>query len=232
MFPESFGRRNEVKLCKPSNNNLARIDCNNTLQITLYPFERFEVTKWCSSVIWAPPDDVILSYCTVTNIRRLLQHWLEQIKQDKLFFFNLNSAGVDIQGKCCRNRTYVNAKSWAKCLSFFWAILEYLMSMGCLVSYSEGAERMMIAIPDTQATKNNQRKKRSNTIATNFQSSIIYKQYTKYSRQNLVDICNVIAKLMISKLITSNLRCVSFRNPDSFPLFRAQHGILSNTPRA
>ena len=54
------------------------------------------------------------------------------------------------------------------------------MSIGLVVSYSDGACRMIMAIPATQATKKSQRKKRSRTMATNFQSSITFRNKFKF----------------------------------------------------
>lgn len=59
------------------------------------------------------------------------------------------------------------------CISiiFFFAILLYLMSIGFAVSYRLGAWKIITAVPTMQAIVKSQRKIRSNTIATYFQSS-------------------------------------------------------------
>lgn len=54
---------------------------------------------------------------------------------------------------------------------FFLAIFEYKISIGCVVSYKLGACSIINAVPNIQANANSQRNKRSNTIATYFQSS-------------------------------------------------------------
>lgn len=59
---------------------------------------------------------------------------------------------------------------------FFLAILEYWMSIGLVVSYSDGAWNIIKAVPNTQLRLKIHRKSRSRTIATYFQSSSIYEQ--------------------------------------------------------
>lgn len=55
--------------------------------------------------------------------------------------------------------------------NFFLAIFEYLISIGCVVSYKLGACKIIKHVPTTQAIANIHKNKRSNTIATYFQSS-------------------------------------------------------------
>lgn len=55
--------------------------------------------------------------------------------------------------------------------NFFLAIFEYNMSIGCDWSYKLGACNIISAVPTTQAIAKIQRNKRSNTMATYFQSS-------------------------------------------------------------
>lgn len=55
--------------------------------------------------------------------------------------------------------------------NFFLAIFEYNMSIGCDWSYRLGACNIISAVPTTQAIAKIQRNKRSNTMATYFQSS-------------------------------------------------------------
>lgn len=55
--------------------------------------------------------------------------------------------------------------------SFFLAILEYRMSMGLVVSYKEGALRMISAVPRRHTNVKMYRNILSRTIATYFQSS-------------------------------------------------------------
>ncbi len=51
--------------------------------------------------------------------------------------------------------------------------------MGSLMSYSDGALSMMPALPPRQASVNIHRKKRSRTIAMNFQSSITFSRFIR-----------------------------------------------------
>lgn len=55
-------------------------------------------------------------------------------------------------------------------LNSFWAIMEYSMSIGLVSSYSEGASHRIANVPNNDASVNNHKNKRSNTIATNPQS--------------------------------------------------------------
>lgn len=62
------------------------------------------------------------------------------------------------------------------------AISDILMSIGTLVSYKVGACRMIPAVPNTTAIVNNHRKSRSNTMATNFQSSFTCNELKENSK--------------------------------------------------
>lgn len=54
------------------------------------------------------------------------------------------------------------------------AISDIFISMGTLVSYKVGARKMIPAVPNTTAIVNNHKNRRSNTMATNFQSSFTW----------------------------------------------------------
>lgn len=61
---------------------------------------------------------------------------------------------------------------WATCgLRVADVISDNFMSIGTRVSYNVGACNMMLAVPTMTAIVNNHKNKRSNTIATYFQSS-------------------------------------------------------------
>lgn len=62
---------------------------------------------------------------------------------------------------------------WVTCgLRVADAISDIFMSMGTRVSYKVGACSIMPAVPTMTAIVNNHKNKRSNTIATYFQSSL------------------------------------------------------------
>lgn len=66
------------------------------------------------------------------------------------------------------------------------AISDIFMSIGTRVSYKVGAWSMIPAVPTTTAIVNNHKNKRSNTIATYFQSSFTCKNHKNYwNRQPL-----------------------------------------------
>lgn len=54
------------------------------------------------------------------------------------------------------------------------AISDILISIGTLVSYRVGACKIIPAVPTTTAIVNNHKKRRSSTMATNFQSSFTW----------------------------------------------------------
>lgn len=62
---------------------------------------------------------------------------------------------------------------------FFLATFEMSTSIGFVVSYNDGAFRIIMPVPMIQANVNIQRKRRSSTIATYFQSSSTLKQRKK-----------------------------------------------------
>lgn len=88
-------------------------------------------------------------------------------------------AGLELwKAKWCE----INYKiGWVTCgFSVADAISDIFMSIGTRVSYNVGACNIMPAVPTTTAIVNNHKNKRSNTIATYFQSSFTCKNHKNY----------------------------------------------------
>ena len=70
--------------------------------------------------------------------------------------------------------------------NLFWAILEYFRSIGNVVSYSAGAQQRMRMEPPMQAIAKSHKNSLSNTIATYFHSSTIWKENVFKKKKNIV----------------------------------------------
>lgn len=106
-------------------------------------------------ICWFPISTVYYQFCSTCSNRVRSEFWI-----------NFQNHATNPNGRYTSSLLPIFNSS-----IFFFAIFEYRMSMGWVVSYKLGAWHMIMAEPKTQANANIHRNNRSNTMATYFQSS-------------------------------------------------------------